>query len=210
MLETEHNCIFHPQNTGNIFIQSFNNTDSISCSSSPCLNGATCINTLGGFKCQCGPGWTGDVCQTGKEDELLFVSRFFNTCSSYNSWILAQIYNHLLCLTVKTRKPFWRHNRKLLHLGAFLRFTIQWEILWACSPITHHPIRPASRGGTSLCSTRRSSWAMDSGRSVTSPFPSDVRVLPSTQANVLNVILLLNNVTKFLTLFYCLTTLQNS
>ncbi|XP_078327154.1 E-selectin-like isoform X2 [Crassostrea virginica] len=37
---------------------------SISCSSSPCLNGATCINTLGGFKCQCGPGWAGDICQT--------------------------------------------------------------------------------------------------------------------------------------------------
>lgn len=198
MLETEHNCIFHPPNIGNIFIQSFNNTDSISCSSSPCLNGATCINTLGGFKCQCGPGWAGDICQTGKEEELLFVSRFLNTdTNNNNSWILAQIFNRLLCRTVKTRKPFWRHNRKLLHLGAFPHFTIQWEILWACSPITHHPIRPASRGGTSLCSTRRSSWAMDSGRSVTSPFPSDVRVLPSTQANVLNVFVLPSLSTSF-------------
>lgn len=92
MLETEHNCIFHPPNIGYIFIQSFNNTDSISCSSSPCLNGATCINTLGGFKCQCGPGWAGDICQTGKEEELLFVSRFLNTdTNNNNSWIHADI-----------------------------------------------------------------------------------------------------------------------
>lgn len=39
--------------------------DSISCSSSPCLNGATCTNTLGGYRCWCTPGWTGRTCQTG-------------------------------------------------------------------------------------------------------------------------------------------------
>ncbi|XP_048776989.2 sushi, von Willebrand factor type A, EGF and pentraxin domain-containing protein 1-like isoform X2 [Ostrea edulis] len=37
---------------------------SISCSSSPCLNGATCTNTLGGYRCWCTPGWTGSTCQT--------------------------------------------------------------------------------------------------------------------------------------------------
>ncbi|XP_060571632.1 sushi, von Willebrand factor type A, EGF and pentraxin domain-containing protein 1-like isoform X2 [Ruditapes philippinarum] len=34
----------------------------VSCNSSPCKNGATCTNMLGGYKCVCGKGWTGNIC----------------------------------------------------------------------------------------------------------------------------------------------------
>lgn len=32
----------------------------------PCFNGGTCTNTLGSYRCQCKPGWTGQNCEVGK------------------------------------------------------------------------------------------------------------------------------------------------
>ncbi|XP_060571633.1 sushi, von Willebrand factor type A, EGF and pentraxin domain-containing protein 1-like [Ruditapes philippinarum] len=34
----------------------------VSCNSSPCKNGATCTNFLGGYRCTCRKGWTGNNC----------------------------------------------------------------------------------------------------------------------------------------------------
>ncbi|XP_044165741.1 uncharacterized protein LOC114963329 isoform X1 [Acropora millepora] len=34
------------------------------CLPNPCLNGATCINRVGGYRCNCAPGYTGGICQT--------------------------------------------------------------------------------------------------------------------------------------------------
>ena len=31
-----------------------------------CINGATCTNNDGSFTCNCGDGWDGQLCQTGK------------------------------------------------------------------------------------------------------------------------------------------------
>ena len=36
------------------------------CSSNPCLNGV-CIDAINGHKCRCNPGYTGVLCETGKE-----------------------------------------------------------------------------------------------------------------------------------------------
>lgn len=33
-----------------------------SCSSNPCKNGATCTNIIDGYRCTCGPGWSGATC----------------------------------------------------------------------------------------------------------------------------------------------------
>ena len=33
------------------------------CSSSPCYNNATCIDTIGGHKCICSPGFYGLTCE---------------------------------------------------------------------------------------------------------------------------------------------------
>ena len=36
------------------------------CDSQPCYNGATCQEDKESFKCQCGRGYTGTRCETGK------------------------------------------------------------------------------------------------------------------------------------------------
>jgi hypothetical protein len=36
------------------------------CQSSPCLNGATCVDLENGYRCQCAEGWQGDTCDQGK------------------------------------------------------------------------------------------------------------------------------------------------
>lgn len=38
-----------------------NNIDD--CATEPCLNGGTCRDEVGGFKCACQQGWAGDRCQ---------------------------------------------------------------------------------------------------------------------------------------------------
>lgn len=36
------------------------------CLSNPCVNGADCINTPGGYTCNCKDGWTGLNCANGQ------------------------------------------------------------------------------------------------------------------------------------------------
>ena len=36
------------------------------CVSAPCQNGATCIDQVNGYLCQCAPGYTDLHCQSGK------------------------------------------------------------------------------------------------------------------------------------------------
>lgn len=44
------------------------------CSSTPCLNGATCIDEIGQFSCQCPPNLAGILCETGQ----------YKTCTELN------------------------------------------------------------------------------------------------------------------------------
>ena len=43
------------------------------CVSQPCLNGATCLNDINLFQCQCASGWTGDTCQIGKHGLISYT-----------------------------------------------------------------------------------------------------------------------------------------
>ncbi len=36
------------------------------CASTPCENGATCIDALNAYTCTCAPGYEGTFCATGK------------------------------------------------------------------------------------------------------------------------------------------------
>lgn len=36
------------------------------CFNSPCQNGETCINTFGGYRCECNYGYSGQNCHLGK------------------------------------------------------------------------------------------------------------------------------------------------
>lgn len=38
-------------------------TDIDECAGGPCKHGGTCIDLIGGFRCECPLEWTGDVCQ---------------------------------------------------------------------------------------------------------------------------------------------------
>lgn len=38
------------------------------CAGGPCEHGGTCIDLVGGFRCECPPEWTGDVCQTDVDE----------------------------------------------------------------------------------------------------------------------------------------------
>jgi len=33
------------------------------CAGGPCEHGGTCVDLIGGFRCECPPEWHGDVCQ---------------------------------------------------------------------------------------------------------------------------------------------------
>ena len=43
-----------------------------------CLNGGTCRNLVGSYRCECPPGWFGDRCELGKERCELY------TCNGEN------------------------------------------------------------------------------------------------------------------------------
>ena len=35
------------------------------CNSNPCMNGATCVDNVSSFTCNCPAGYSGDTCETG-------------------------------------------------------------------------------------------------------------------------------------------------
>ena len=46
--------------------------------SGSCAHGGTCSNTNGGFSCNCvGTGYSGDTCQTGEKNIIIFFKYFF-------------------------------------------------------------------------------------------------------------------------------------
>ena len=55
----------------------FDITDIDECASNPCLNGATCTQSLNLYTCSCATGYTGMNCETGKLLILLDVVSIF-------------------------------------------------------------------------------------------------------------------------------------
>lgn len=46
-----------------MFLSSLFRKDIDECAGGPCEHGGTCVDLIGGFRCECPPEWTGDVCQ---------------------------------------------------------------------------------------------------------------------------------------------------
>ncbi|XP_045201085.2 sushi, von Willebrand factor type A, EGF and pentraxin domain-containing protein 1-like [Mercenaria mercenaria] len=42
------------------------------CSSTPCMNGATCVNLLGDYRCDCAQGWSGQLCETDVQPPVVY------------------------------------------------------------------------------------------------------------------------------------------
>ncbi|KAH3818161.1 hypothetical protein DPMN_119757 [Dreissena polymorpha] len=50
------------------------------CVSDPCLNGATCVNGVAKYTCQCSAGWTGNNCQTDIDECAILPCKYAATC----------------------------------------------------------------------------------------------------------------------------------
>ena len=46
----------------------------------PCQNNATCQDTIGGFTCTCGAGWSGDTCDVNLDDCVNVTCQHGGTC----------------------------------------------------------------------------------------------------------------------------------
>ena len=49
-----------------MYVISLLNLDIDDCSPNQCLNGATCIDKVNDFECNCAAGYNGNLCQTSK------------------------------------------------------------------------------------------------------------------------------------------------
>lgn len=47
------------------------------CAGGPCQHGGTCHDLVGGFRCDCPPEWTGDLCQDGLYKKKSIYSDLF-------------------------------------------------------------------------------------------------------------------------------------
>ena len=89
-------------------------TDLNECLVNICQHGGSCLNTLGSFRCQCLPGWSGQYCERGMMSLLLYI---FKRKGPFWSWsYVSWIYN---CLC----------NQCLSPLALWVRIPLRWGVL---------------------------------------------------------------------------------
>jgi EGF-like domain len=54
------------------------------CESSPCENGGTCTDVIGGYVCTCAPGYTGTNCDLSKNCNICSVCNFFPHVATFH------------------------------------------------------------------------------------------------------------------------------
>lgn len=89
------------------FLTNYTFTDVNECATvKPCKNGATCVNTLGGYQCRCPNGFQGKHCDQGR------VEIFPSTFTRFNSSFIISLYPIFF--------QFYMHVYVLMSLQDFL------------------------------------------------------------------------------------------
>ncbi len=101
------------------------------CEVTPCLNGGTCQQLMGSFKCTCAPGYIGSTCNTGKFVQIIFMNHrsIFDMYCTLNSLNVLAIYliiykHHIHGIVFKPIDlylPFW--------FSSLLQFTISISVV---------------------------------------------------------------------------------
>ena len=63
------------------------------CASNPCFHGATCVDQVNGFRCDCIDGWRGNLCET-----ILSQCSPINPC--FNGAGCVTLFNDYACRSV--------------------------------------------------------------------------------------------------------------
>lgn len=124
------------------------------CQSSPCAYGATCVDEINGYRCNCPPGRSGPRCQEGRLAVTVVVrawSRSFLQCSDPLSSLL------LLTTVVVVRRPCWSRGVPFPHGSSWT------EDCNSCRCLDGH--RDCSKVGQPLPHPYRSDLSRGWGRS---------------------------------------------
>lgn len=103
------------------FEGSFCEIDINECHDQPCMNGATCIDRIAGFKCVCPPSYVGDLCETGQ----------------YRDYFKYLIYHSLVHIHFMCWNLFSAKTAEIYHFVTLLLKWKQYMYNWLTLILTH-------------------------------------------------------------------------
>ena len=101
-------------------------TDYDDCSSKPCMNGATCHDSVDSYTCQCQSGYRGGNCETGKRNSSTYLLYCFWSLL-INAWRVNEFMVYVLVIWPECTVDSWQQmcmHRPLLGLISRKSFNI--------------------------------------------------------------------------------------